>query len=504
MAFVRELKTRTGVYLVKVESFREKGRIKQRHLGVVGKIVNGKRVFYGSVQNSKITDVSIAGNVIVLKQIASELNLEDLLDVHTEENGKFVMALVLAHCTSPSSINSMTRWCRKYGAEDLLNLQQEECKKDNFYRALDHLDSKAIAKIEKKLFENMRELLKENKAFFYDITRAYFCGTKCTIAKSGYSPEGLGKPQINIGLAVTKDYGFPIFHQVYDGNIQDARSIKQAIESLKDFGIRKASVVWDRGITSEKAISVAKNAGLEVVAGLPLKGQLKYRAIEMRKGINTIHNRIRLSTQILYAKSSVSNVYGHKGKLVICSNEKVKELLKELRYDEIENAVQRIENGLDVKDKIKKFLDGNKPNTSAINQEELSDGLYALFCTDMSLNTRDIVKTYFDKDIVEKAFKCLKGMINVRPVRHWLADRVKAHVFVCYLSYALLSVLSYKLKIAGIDKTPSSALGLLENLHRVTINDPTTGNSFVKHSVMSKEQENIFKAVDKNLIKSVV
>lgn len=504
MVFVRTLKTKQGTYLVKVKSLRKNGKVVQKHIGMVGKIAKGKEIRYGQIQNSRLTDVSLAGDVLVLQDIMQQLDLTELLNIYTDNQGKWIAALVLAHCTNPSSLNRMTAWCKRYGTTDLLGLSEEETKKDRFYRALDKLTPTSILHIESELFERLKQFKPKNAALFYDVTSTYFYGTNCGIAKSGYNPQGLGLPQINIGLAVTKQYGFPIFHQVYEGNIKDVRSIHQALQSLKDCGIKQTTLVWDRGITSEPAFSEAESLGLDIIVGLPLKGPLKEKAIKMRKGIDTINNRVRLSTQILYARGIVSAVYGHRGKLVICSNEKERAVLKELRYDEIENAILREKKGLKIKERIKKYVKEGKIDERVVAQAELTDGLYALFATDTSLSAKEIVTTYFQKDKVERAFRCLKGMIKVRPVRHWLAERVKAHIFICYLSYALYSVLEWKLALAKLEITVEQALHLLDNLYRVKIVDPETGNSFVKHTVMSKQQESIFKAVNKYLIENVV
>lgn len=504
MTFIRKLTTKTGTYLVKVENVREGGKIRQKHLCMVGKMVDGKQAMYGQIRDSEITDVSVAGNVLVLREIMQQLGLQEILDMHTDNHGKWLAALVLAHCTNPGSLNRMKRWCRNYGASDLLGLQPEERRKDRFYRALDYLNPQTIARIEKELWESMQSFTKKADSLFYDVTKTYFYGTKCGIAKIGYNSQGIDLPQISIGLAVTNPYGFPLFHQVYDGNIQDIRSIDQAVKSLKDYGITKTTLVWDRGFTSESAIANAKGIDLDVIAGLPLKGGLKEKAIGMREGINTISNRVRLSTQILYAKGFPFAVYGHKGRLVICSNEKERALLKELRYDEIEDAIQRTAKGVQIKERLRKYVNNGRINKGEVAKAETTDGLYALFSTNSFLSTKEIVKTYFEKDRVEKAFKCLKGMIELRPIRHWLSGRVRAHVFICYLSYALLSMLDWRLKSAGIEISLEQALGLLENLHRVRIYDPATGNSFVKHTTMSKQQEALFKAVNKGLMGSVV
>lgn len=505
MAFVRKLKTATGVYLVRVETARKNGKVVQRHVGMVGKIIDGKETLYGQISSSKVADVSIAGDVLVLKEIMNQLGILDILDKYTDGKGKWIAALVLAHCTSPGSLSRMSRWCQRYGASDLLDISQEECRKDRFYRALDTLDEQTIQGIGNAVFQRIKTLpAKDDDSIFYDVTNAYFYGTKCGIAKSGYNSEDIDLPQIHIGLAVTKPHGFPLFHQVYEGNIQDVRGIQNALKTFKDLGIKQTTLVLDRGFVSESTLADSKRMDLDVIMGLRSQGRLKQKAIESRKGIDVIGNRVRLSTQIIYAKGFQFAAYGHKGKLVVCSNEKERVLLKELRHDEIEKAIQKLKKGQKIREQVKKYINGNKIDMRAVAQAELTDGLYTLFSTNASLTAQEIVKTYFDKDKVEKAFRCLKGMIKLQPVRHWLSDRVRAHVFVCYLSYALFSVLDWKLSASGIDISFGKALDLLGNIYRVTMYDPSTGNKFVKHSTMSKQQEKLFTAVNKQLLGYVV
>jgi hypothetical protein len=83
------------------------------------------------------------------------------------------------------------------------------------------------------------------------------------------------------------------------------------------------------------------------------------------------------------------------------------------------------------------------------------DGYSCVFCT-RPIPQDQMLSLYFNKDLVEKAFRSLKGITQLRPIRHWLAERVHAHVFLCYLAYLLLSLLQYRLR--QTDFTAESAL----------------------------------------------
>ena len=80
-----------------------------------------------------------------------------------------------------------------------------------------------------------------------------------------------------------------------------------------------------------------------------------------------------------------------------------------------------------------------------------------------------MLSLYFNKDLVEKAFRSLKGITQLRPVRHWLAERVHAHVFICYLAYLLLSLLQYRLR--HTEFTAESALLELATMYKGYLRD---------------------------------
>jgi transposase len=111
-----------------------------------------------------------------------------------------------------------------------------------------------------------------------------------------------------------------------------------------------------------------------------------------------------------------------------------------------------------------------------------------------------MLSLYFDKDLVEKAFRSLKGITQLRPIRYWLAEHVRAHVFVCYLAYLLLSLLQYRLR--DTEFTAESALLELGTMYKVYLRD--TKNRFQLSRVVSltKRQELILKTIDKALLAS--
>jgi len=107
-----------------------------------------------------------------------------------------------------------------------------------------------------------------------------------------------------------------------------------------------------------------------------------------------------------------------------------------------------------------------------------------------------MLSLYFDEDLIEKAFRSLKGILQLRPVRHWLAERVRAHVFLCYLAYLLLSPLRYHLHRfhcrAGSRQT--------QHYVKVYLRDAQHRFQLSRTVTLTKNQELILKAIDKSLL----
>jgi transposase len=101
---------------------------------------------------------------------------------------------------------------------------------------------------------------------------------------------------------------------------------------------------------------------------------------------------------------------------------------------------------------------------------------------------------------VEKAFHSLKGIIKLQPVRHWLAQRVIAHVFICYLAYLLLSLL--KLRLKPLEISPKAALDELHSMYKVYLRDAKNVLKISRVVTLTKKQESILKTIDRRLLDS--
>ena len=361
--------------------------------------------------------------------------------------------MVYAHCLDYKSVNNMPEWYQRTDLNSILNLQGLTEKR--LQSALDIFNESSIESFQLRIFDNVKKAYGlRASGVVYDVTNTYLHGNKCQLGKLGKSKDGKRQnPLVQIGLAVTQKEGIPVFHKTFEGNIHDAKTLNSIVNNFSDYNLKSGMIVYDRGITSKKNLVHIGELGWDTLCGVPTKSMEKKLIRKVLK-IGTIirpSNRIVLNKNTFYVKSVNYKIGDIKGKLAIVYNHKRKDNIREARYDEIEKAQKMLSQNKSVnKEGIRKYL----TNSGRIREFELEkseefDGYSCIFST-KKMSDQDMVRLYFDKDIVERAFRVLKGITNLHPIRHWLYNRVVAHVFICYLSYLLLSILKLDIKNMGI------------------------------------------------------
>jgi transposase len=491
MSFIRKIKRGNSVYLAEVENSWVDGKVVQKHLRYVGKEVDNKPFLTGSVERASVDKVTIFGPLLVLDEIAKQLDLSSLLG----DYGEHLLSLAFAHCVSPDSLSGIAEWYQKTEITNLLDIPEVTYKK--LLEAIDSVED--LEGVQRRIFNRLKKVLEVSPSgYLYDITNIYFYGICCPLARRGHNAEGKKNLQIQIGLAITQEEGLPIFHKVYEGHIFDARTLPDILQELEDQEIRDVCLVWDRGISSRLNIREARAIGFEVLCGLALKTGLKKEVDKLLAGdIISLKHRVRLKNATFYVRKKKSSAEKVRGYIAVCVNERERQAIRERRYDEIDHALQRLEEHKPIKEGLRKYLHGHKVNHQAVEEAERYDGISVVFST-RDLSEEEMIKGYFEKDRVEKSFRCMKTFLEMDKVRFWLANRVRGHIFVCYLAYLLLSVLEYKLRGTGM--TAVEALDTLDSMYRVYLTDPKSKNRFIKTVTMSKKQEDILKKVNPRLL----
>jgi hypothetical protein len=449
------------------ESFREDGRVRKRTLANLSAwptaLVEGFRTLLkGGVavaaDGIRIRRALPHGHAAAVLGTIRAIGLDRLLGKPSDKRlVPLAIALIASRLVSPASKLATARELAADTAGSSLGRLLEFGPVDEveLYRALDWLGARQGA-IETAL---ARRHLKDGALVLYDVSSSWLEGRCCELARFGYSRDGKkGKLQIVYGLLCAAD-GCPVAVEVFEGNTADPTTLSTQIDKLKArFGLSRVVLVGDRGmITSARIRDELKPAGLDWITAL--------RAPQIRALLDTGAFQLSLFDERDLAEITSPEFPGER--LVVCKNpllaeeraRKREDLLQATEaalikladqiargtgrkgQDKIARAVGRIENRY----KLAKLFDitvaedgfSFARNPDRIAAEARLDGFYVIRTSveDQSLAAESVVGAYKGLARVERAFRSLKTVdLHLRPIHHWLAPRVRAHVFLCMLA----------------------------------------------------------------------
>lgn len=496
MSFIRKIRKGDKTYLAEVENRRVEGKVIQRFIRYIGKEVDGRTILSTSLSEVEVEVVKLYGPLLVLHHLASEVQLPELLGDYSQE----ILSLVYAHCLDYRSLNYMPNWFERTDLNLLLDL--EGLTEKRLVGALDSLESLPADAWQRQLFERVcRAYQLRPSGVIYDVTNTYLYGRHCPLAKPGKDKEEVkGRPLIQIGLGVTQAEGFPLFHKVFDGNVHDARTLQDLITLFGTYRLGPGLFIYDRGIVSGRNLQDIKRLHWDTLCGVPLNPALKkfWRPWANPQQLMQLAHRHRVGQTLFYTCLRSYQLDGVRGRLALCFNERLQRDMRESRRDEVLYAQKLLTQHKAIKPGLERFFDAQGHlRSSELAAAEEFDGYSCIFCTRRLLEDQ-MLSLYFNKDIVEKAFRSLKGVTQLRPVRHWLAERVHAHVFICYLAYLLLSLLQYRLR--STEFTAESALLELATMYKVYLRDSKHQFKLARVVALTKKQETILKTIDRKLL----
>jgi transposase len=427
------------------------------------------------------------GHVAAALGTARKIGLERILGPGSDRCRDLVLALLIGRILEPTSKLAAARALSPATASSSLGeaLGLGDVDDDELYAALDWLHQRQPA-IETIL---AKRHLSNGTLVLYDVSSSYMEGRCCPLAKRGYSRDGKkGTLRIVYGLLCAPD-GCPVAIEVFDGNTGDPTTLAPQIEKLKQrFGLTHVVLVGDRGMITQARITAdIKSAGLDWITAL--------RAPAIKDLMNSDAIQPSLFDQRDMAAITSPDYPGER--LIVCRNpdlaaeraRKREELLAATETDlaAIKARVERTRNPLrgtaeialavgEVLNthKMKKHFDleitdtvfSFTRKTDAIAAEAATDGLYVVRTSlaEATLGDADTVRSYKSLALVERAFRCVKTVdLHVRPVYHWLADRVRAHVFLCMLAYCLKWHMRQRLAPMLLDDTDKEAAEALRS-----------------------------------------
>ena len=450
------------------ESYREGGKVKNRTIANLSSWPEAKvealsRALKGlppaGLEGAfEITRSLPHGHVAAVLGTIGELGLEELIAPARSRQRDLVTAMITAAVIDGSSKLATARGLRAETAASSLGevLGLGSCDEDDLYEAMDWLLPRQQA-IEDALAARH---LRGGTLVLYDLSSAAFEGRTCPLGAIGHARDGVrGRLQIVYGVLTTSE-GIPVAVEVFKGSTGDPATLASQIKKLKQrFGLSHVAIVGDRGMLTKARIrDDVKPAELDWITAL------RGPAIKVLMAEGAIQPSLFDEQDM--AEITSPDYPGER--LIACYNpflaaeraRKRADLLDatEAELEKIDAATRRARRPLRGKDKISlavgKVINKKKVAkhfTAEITDDGLSwrrdeqkiageaalDGIYVIR-TSLPADTLPAVgavDSYKALENVERVFRGLNTDLLIRPIRHRLEDRVRAHVLIRTLAY---------------------------------------------------------------------
>jgi Transposase DDE domain len=456
---------RTYVSYLLRQSYRADGKVKHRTLAnlshlpeplidLIRRSLQGE-TFLGSDKAVRTVASKPHGHVEAILTTCVKLDLENVLGSKPSRQRSLILALIVQRLLFPCSKLASLRYWHSTTLADELDVA--EASSTELYKALDWL-GKRQGLIEQKLAARH---LEEGGVILYDVSSSFYEGRTCPLAHYGHDRDGKkGLPIIVYGL-LTDPCGRPVAVDVYPGNTADSKTIPNQIVKVREkFALTRVILVGDRGMLTQTQIDTLRQyPGLGWISALRSEaiGQLLEEGILCAK----------LFAPVPLAEIASPDFPGER--LIACYNaalakersEKRQRLLAATEVNltrlaaEVQRRTKKPLRTAEIGVKAGKLIGRHKMakhfqlqiadglfswqrDDASIEREEKLDGIYVIRTSEPAANlgAADCVRTYKSLSLVERAFRCLKGLdVLVRPIRHRVEPRVRAHVLLCMLAY---------------------------------------------------------------------
>ena len=449
-------------YLVR-RSYREGGKVKQETVSNITHLpAETRELIRQSLKGNVLVPVDEAmetissrshGHVLAVRKMIHDLGLLKMIAPTSCRQRDITEALLIARILKPQTKLATSRWWHTTTIPELTGV--EDADTDEIYEAMDWLLERQD-RIEDKL---AKRHLADESLVLYDVSSSYYEGSCCPLAQFGYNRDKKkGKRQIVYGL-MTDYEGLPISVHVYPGATSDSDTLQSQIYKLKErFGLTDVVLAGDRGMLTQVKIDQLKQMG-----GVDWVSALRANSIKKLAEQGQIQ-------QSLLDEMNLMEIYSPdypQERLIVCRNPYLAEDRQRTRLQllaatekKLDELAKRVAAGRLVKEgkigealgrvvnkyKMAKHFEcmvgegqfSYKRKEESIAKEEALDGFYVIRTSvpEEKWAKENVVLGYKSLCRVERGFRTLKGLdLCIRPIHHWLEERVEAHIFLCTLAY---------------------------------------------------------------------
>ena len=544
-------------YVQLVEAYRDDaGRPKQRTVATLGRldqltteldsVISGLLRVTGKAAPAAAAPPAISfesarafGDVWALTELWNSLGFDGLRRVfrrtrHRIDVEALLRVMVLNRLCDPESKLGVLRWAQTVSLPGSFDPPADEesvsLSHQHLLRAMDALVDQREA-VDAVLASLLRPLVDQDLAVvFYDMTTIGSAGLseqEGELRQFGKSKEGPIARQVMLGVVQTAE-GLPLYHEVFDGNTAEVRTLRPTIEKIvQRFPVKRVIAVADRGLLSVdqleelQTITLPGGSALEFILAVPGRRYAEFVELlePLQRGFvsateevlgETRWNGLRLV--VAHDPHAAQQAGAERDALIAELEAKAQAWAQKLQAQDAGQTARgrKLSDGGATARLYREVCDAHMArilrvdlggelfsydiDEQALAHARLMDGKLLLVTNATDLTPAEVVQRYKSLADIERGFRVLKSEIEIGPIFHRLPNRIRAHAAICFIALILHRVMRMRLKASGSNFSPERALQQLRRIqhHRVTLNGsaPAAGLSNI-----DKEQAAILSAL---------
>jgi transposase len=559
MATIQSKKSRGHKYWYIVESRRVNGKPRPIVLEYLGRPDDLLKRLQGLSKGLRLKSYS-HGAIAALLNVAHELDISSLINQYAKSPrpymaekpirnnltvGMTMLLGAIGRVCMPTSKRGWSDWAKTTTLSYLLRCSLSKIDSQHFWDLMDALPVEAIPKIERELLERIIKIYGvESDSLFFDTTNFFTyidtTNLRCTIAQRGKNKQKrYDLRQVGLAMVVTREDMIPLFHLVYQGNMNDTKVFSTVIREIKnrlielELEVEKHTLIFDRGNNSKKNMAIVRDLHLHYVGALTPYNHKKLidEAIDKFEQLDVDGNIIQVfrDKRVVWQEERTVVVFiseklkaGQIRGIYQCL-EKMEQQLRQLQEsllkprakkrnkEELENKITNLVKGqfLDniIDWSLTELSEGKFRLRFSINREKLSEiedklGFRIIMTDRHHWSTVGIIKAYYGQSFIEHTFKNLKNPYHLalKPQFHWTDQKIIVHYFGCVLGYQLSAIVWRQAKLeAPFRGALDTLLDRLNNIRLGTILEESKTRGRVKATYkleeISDEEDAIMEAL---------
>lgn len=394
---------------------------------------------------------------------------------------------------------------RMVSPDSKMGLQRELCGKfakhhdlDAIYRMMDKLHGNIIT-IKELCFNSTRSLLpnKEVTMLFFDVTTLYFESTDTDELRGfGYSKDHrFNTTQLVLALA-TNDDGLPLGYELFSGNTAEVTTLLKAISGWSSYlNIKDVCFVADRAMFSRDNLDALDKSGYRYIVAAKLrtlKGEVKDQVLSEGSYKPTV-----IGNQLAW----VSDI-DYEGRRLVTSYKSSRAKNDAKNRGEI---IKKIERTIGEKGSTRKLISNSgvkkyttmSESLAQLDQEKIAadamwDGLHGVITNDKNMDVVSILTRYARLWVIEESFRINKHNLQMRPIFHYTPKRIEAHIAICYMGFAIIRQIEYKVALTQ-KVSPREIMRTLLGVQASILQHKRTGDLYRMPGVFNQEARKIYK-----------